>query len=769
MATSERPKSGRLPQEIPNVIGREEKIKQVMDAIQSETHTVVVITGGPGFGKTAVANKVAHKLAKAEFEKAVFFCELRSKTTIAEVTSSMILACSENLAQPPEAPQHWLLNWSKQLEKNAIFVLDNVDHILDGDDHDAFLTFLREVRTYSNQNVAFIVTSRQQFSSHDISVENITLGSLSPEAARQVLTSRVTKQETRQGLTKVDKLTDLCGYVPLALCIVGPLLSEYYTEDELIKCLQQEASVVLQRGRRPTDQTSVEKSIMSSFVVLQQCEKEALIRLCTFPGSFNAEAAQAVIAARTLSKADSISILHELKQRSLVEELSPHRYQIHQLIRQILAEKARKEYTFLGLLEFGKILACSHFVSCFANNARAYWGYNTSKEAIVSFNEERQNFEYFLDDYVQKMVENPDPEDPDLLKAKKVLFDDLLQNCFYLEKCVLPSVYRKFLKNLLKSIESSKHDQPVPVVELLCLLGHENRKTAAEYETCMKRAEEIYCKNRRKFKENPVSEVFFLNSDARFLSEGRNNKQQKKRTRQALNVCQKQLDDHPEKAATFLYAGRFANRREDFKEGVNKLEEALDLFKKCLGEHPMTAECLKNIADLFLGLDLRELKVDKTRDLSGEARVKSHEYYEKALAMMKELRMDDNKEIFLILKNFAACQQRNGDLVGATHCLQRAERIIEKANLEEDHMWRVLVKIQWAFLFQEKSKRGEEGNREKAIARMKEGLDMANRLGKSIQQLNSKYAILALIDDYPEEFPEDRYPRPLSSTEKNRS
>ena len=767
MATSERLKSGRLPQEIPNVIGREEKIKQVMDAIQSETQTVVVITGGPGFGKTAVANKVAHKLAKAEFEEAVFFCELRSKTTITEVTSSMILACSENLAQPPEAPQHWLLNWSKQLEKNVIFVLDNADHILDGDDHDAFLTFLHQMRTYSNQNVAFIVTSRQQFSSNDISVENITLGSLSPEAASQVLTSRVTKQKTRQGLTKVDKLTDLCGYVPLALCIVGPLLSEYYTEDKLIECLQQEPSVVLQRGRRPTDQTSVEKSIMSSFVVLQQCEKEALIRLCSFPGSFNAEAAESVIAARSLSKAQSILILRELKQRSLIEELSPHRYQIHQLIRQILMEKARKEQEFSGALDLGMRLACSNFVSCFVNNARAYWGYNTSKQAIVSFNEERQNFEYFLDNYVQKMVENPDPEDPDLLKAKKVFFDDLLQNCLYLEKCVLPSVYRNFLENLRKSIESSNHDQPVPLVELLCLLGHENRKTAAEYETCMKRAEKMYSKNRRKFEENPVSEVFFLNSDARFQSERIKNKELEKRIRQSLNVCQNKLGDHPEKAATFFYAGRFASRRKDYEEAVGKLEKALDLFTKYLGDHPMTAECLKNIADLFLGLDLREIKVDKTRDLSGEARVKSHEYYEKALAMMKELGMDDNKEISLTLKNFAACQQRNGDLVGATHCLQRAERIIEKANLEEDHLWRVLVKIQWAFLYQEKSKRGEEGSREKAIARMKEGLDMANRLGKAIYQLNSKKEILAFINDYPEEFPEDRYPRSRWNTEKN--
>ena len=138
-STCKSSKSDRLPREIASVIGREEEIQRVLEAVQTETLDAVLITGGPGFGKTTVASKVAHELVKPEYEKSVYFCQLRSKTTINDIATSMVLACSKNLAQPPESPQHWLLNWCKQPLKNVIFVLDNADQILDVGDRHAFL------------------------------------------------------------------------------------------------------------------------------------------------------------------------------------------------------------------------------------------------------------------------------------------------------------------------------------------------------------------------------------------------------------------------------------------------------------------------------------------------------------------------------------------------------------------------------------------------------------------------------------------------------
>ena len=146
-----------------------------------------------------------------------------------------------------------------------------------------------------------------------------------------------------------------------------------------------------------------------------------------------------------------------------------------------------------------------------------------------------------------------------------------------------PGFVRKMLESFLNLIDSSK--QPKPFVELLCLLGHEYRKSAKNYyQQTMERAKEIYIKNRQEFKKDPVSEVYYFNSNARFLSENWKNEELRQELDHSLDICNLsgELRFHPEKAATVLYAGVFAKRRGEFQEAREKLEEALDLFKKCL-------------------------------------------------------------------------------------------------------------------------------------------------------------------------------------------
>ena len=76
-----------LPDEVQDVFGRSKEIQQVVKAVQSGTVSIAVITGGPGFGKTTVANKVAHKLAKSEDCRSVLCCSLASKTDKIERSS----------------------------------------------------------------------------------------------------------------------------------------------------------------------------------------------------------------------------------------------------------------------------------------------------------------------------------------------------------------------------------------------------------------------------------------------------------------------------------------------------------------------------------------------------------------------------------------------------------------------------------------------------------------------------------------------------------
>ena len=729
-----------LPDELPKerMFGRLHEIQQVTEAIQSGSVSVVWITGGPGFGKTTVASKAAHELTRLECERAVLFCSLRSKKTLHDVATLMSLACSKNQTQLPENPQHWLLNWSKQQMSNVTFVLDNADEILEDSDCNEFMNLLEEMRKFS-RNVTFMITSRKACSFPSLhTTKNVRLDCLPAEEARQVLLSRIDDPEKRKKLSKVEKLVELCGFHPLALCIAGSLLSDDYNEDEFIQSLEEEPSDVLQVGRRSTDQTSVEKSIKSSFEVLDELEQKALVLLCVFPGSFNSDAAKSLIAdCPTSSK--SVSVLRELKERSLVQQLSSRRYQLHQLIQTFVQKIASDKYP--ELLNQGKKLACAHFMSRLADNANLYWGKDTCKQSIDSFNEDRHNFEHFLQVYVQTGWENQDQE---IVNACETFLDDFPQKCMYLEMCVLPRFYILILEKLLATFDSEM--QPAHRVELLCLLGHENRKEGdkEKYQKLMEEAEKVYSRSRAEFETKPLSEVYFRNSYIRFLSDKKDPKQCERieqETESVLQVSREKLGDHPETAATLLFAGIFKKRRKIRDEAEQKISDALELFKKCLGKHYMTAKSLQAIADLYFFLGKTEADLDLCLV-----------HYKDAMEMFHELGMGESKESVLTMKNFGLCHSKKNNFSKAMELLTKAGRVSEQ-ELKADHAWKVMIKTDLAIVHE------KVGNCDQAKDVMLQGLQMGKRLNLPIDKMGNKDRIRTFINRYPETFPEHEFPR----------
>ena len=436
-----------------------------------------------------------------------------------------------------------------------------------------FFSFLSEMRTVSKGNqITFVITSRLARGSPSLQTKSVRLGRLSSEDAKQVLLSQITNPKTQE-LSQADELVARCGFVPIALCIAGSLLSKaVYSEEELMKCLEEDPVNVLQTNRRPTIENSVNKSTMASMDALDDCEKQSLIVLCSFPGSFDIEAAKFVIASFLVSsitsrcsgnepallpggktehertaeieptflavKGRAASILNELIERCLVEKPSTQRCEIHYLI-QAAAEKICGE-NYPTLLNQSKKWATVHFISRFADNANAYWSKDKCKESIQFFNDDRHNFEYFFQEYV-KARKNKDPQ---IMDACETFLHDFPQKCMYLERCVLPWLYVLILEGLLQTLEPEK--QQVLRVDLLCLVGHGRRKEGDQqnYENLMKEAKEVHSRNSEEFKTKPLSEVYFRNSYARFLSQ-RKDRKENQRIRQeneiALKVSKEQL------------------------------------------------------------------------------------------------------------------------------------------------------------------------------------------------------------------------------------
>ena len=737
-----------LPDEVTNVFGRDKEIRQVVELIKTGKEAAVLITGGPGFGKTTVANKAAYELAKPEQDRAVFFCNIMSMKTVDEVATRMSLTCSKNLTQLPDNPRLWLLNWGKQLESRVIFVLDNADDAFDreGDDGNEFWRFLDDCRTLSKQNVNFIITSRLECNPLKLQTKNVRLGCLSMEEANEVVSSRLRVSNLgsiERKLYHAETLVELCDYVPLALCVAGSLLSKgVYTEDELIKRLEEEPTDVLQCDRRPTNETSVAKSIMTSLVALDDCEQQAIILLCSFPGSFDADAAKFLIskACSAISENQSMSILGELIDRSLVEQSRSHRYEIHALIKASAKKFGQKKYP--QLFAKGEKMACAYFLSCLYENAHLYWGKDTCKASIESFSKDRHNFEYFLDVHAKGM----DKDDPGIIDICKMFHQEFLQTCMYLEMCLSPRVYVELLERLLKSFSGAEF-QPVRVVEIMCLLGHEMRKVGQreEYRDYMEKAKKLYSEKSCEFAGNKISEVFYMNSYADYVSkrgDPANNDEIWELSQSSLKTCDKNMleEDHPERASTLLLAGRFAKRMGKRSEANGKLQEALKLFLERLGEHVRTVNALKEIGDFFLSGETEE---NLEKALS---------YYKRAEKMMDGMGMENNPQIIHILKNYGVCVMKRENFPEAKEYLERALLIAER-ELKADHNWKVMIKSTLSLLH------GKIGNVVGAIYLMKEALTMCYKLKIPIKKLGNSRDVLEFLNRHKKDFPKTEFPR----------
>ena len=705
-----------------NVIGRSKELKEITAAIGTESVAAVLVTGGPGIGKTAVAMEVRHKLeSNGNEERPVLFCSLRSKAAIAEVATSMILSCSTNLSQPPEHPKHWLQNWSKQQQKKVSFILDNADDVLESGDRTAFVTILKDMRTLSNCKITFVITTRKLFQlDPNLRMKCVRLRTLSREHAQELLLSKVLDQDVKQGLSKTDKLVQLCGCVPLALCIIGSLLLDF-PEDQLIERLEEKPLDVLKEDE--SDENSVEKAIYTSFNFLREHEQKALVLLSVFPGSFSNIAAQAVIKAVDC-QGDPGSILRSLKNRSLIETPAPYRYQIHQFI-QTFAKKIDEANLSPVLQLQGEKAACIHFISHLVDIATCYWSKDKCQEAIHSFNTDRHNFEYFF----QFFIKGQEKQDSQLKKTMENSVEKISQTCTFLEMCILPSDYLRHLDQLDQLLMS--YQQPVTKrVELLCLLGHEYRKIGNqdEYKKLIEKAADLHSEHSEEFDNEKVSEAFFCSNYARFLSDVKNCSKAEEQFIKSLEVCEQfKPMDFVQKGISLLYAGRNDNRQNKRDQAEVKFNASLKIFQENLGSHVMTALLLKEIADFHLFHGEKGLG-------SAPDRRKSIELYKQALKMMESVGIKEQKECILPITNLGVCYQFQGQMEDAKSLFQASLKIAEQ-ELTENHRWKIYAMAQMAFWFK------KNGNPEEAKEWKQKALTMSDTLQLPDHQPPNKFLL----------------------------
>ena len=199
-----------LPDKLPTFTAREADIQRVISLIEEEK-AVVSLHGGPGFGKTAIAIEVSHKLYE-DHNVPVVFCQLTTTTTVDEMVRRL---CRDVGIYHEDDPKSSLIVWLKNIKSKVIFVMDDIDNLLE--DKTCFYEFVRLLRKNSNQRCQIVTTSRTSCEIRELSTAEVQVEEMDDEACMELLRKQCPEQEDNI----LRPLAELCGKIPLAMCIAG--------------------------------------------------------------------------------------------------------------------------------------------------------------------------------------------------------------------------------------------------------------------------------------------------------------------------------------------------------------------------------------------------------------------------------------------------------------------------------------------------------------------------------------------------------------------
>ena len=670
-----------LPDRLPMFTGRKVEIQNVIAFLIDKERAFVSLHGGPGFGKTAIAIEVSYQLSE-DHNIPVVFSQLTTATTVDEMIRQLCLDVGINHEDDPKSS---LILWLRNMKRKVIFVMDDVDNLLE--DKTSFYEFIRLLRKNSNQHCQILTTSRMFCEIPELFTDKVQVDEMDEEACTELLKKQCPEQDDKF----LQKLAKLCGNIPLAMCIAGSLVDDFEDSDELLQHLEKQPMKTL---KRPNSNQYVNRAINLSYEKCSDEEQQTCVRLSVFEGSFDKIAARTVIEKDNL---DTTDILQKLVSRSLMKEPTKHRYSIHLLIKHFLNDKHKsgdqKSKRALTEAMRAKVLMVRHYLELGHQlTMKSYTkdGYRNNREALKR---EAANIQNVL----KICCQNEDLASSDisdcLLRSKIYTTSAKFFSLFV--RTILPgAIVDEFLQRCANV--AGKRKQHTIKIHFDCVLADRERSKSIgkSDEHFISKMEEI----KREFEthyevleeDKSLCAHYYSQYGVYLLHKGQsqNGKKRLHLQVQAREQLQKSLElrktltgsfeGKADKVFSLLNLGnvckhisateRFLNKKNEVaiylaqKQAQKYHEDAVQLSQDNLGEHELTSSCYKNLGDLLLKND-PEVAEQK---------------YTIAKSMRENLGLDASERHVLLLNNLGKCLTVTSRAKEAIEVLESARDTAEK-------------------------------------------------------------------------------------------
>eukprot|EP00794_Sanderia_malayensis_P000727 gene727-6_t len=217
-----------LPEDIGNYIGRKEEMDNLLDAVEhKEGHQVILIHGGPCYGKSAFATKFGHEMVEKGCNY-VIWTDMRSivhDSNVPNVESLAMRILDEfdiDVDDCKEKAQKYLEMKCKSIRKNnkqLLIILDNADSMLGIDENSNDTTeAYKMIKGLTSDCVKVALTSR---SSRLMDVQKVQIKPFTKSEGKMYLESTLVKDALMDRDDLVERLNACSHGMPLALKILG--------------------------------------------------------------------------------------------------------------------------------------------------------------------------------------------------------------------------------------------------------------------------------------------------------------------------------------------------------------------------------------------------------------------------------------------------------------------------------------------------------------------------------------------------------------------
>ncbi|MFC0429492.1 BTAD domain-containing putative transcriptional regulator [Kutzneria buriramensis] len=370
---SPRPPSKAVPSELPadlvDFVGRQEVSDRIAHRLLAgNTNTavpLVTLSGPPGIGKTALAIHVAHQVS-GHFPGGQLYVNLRGyapgppMSTVDALTRFLRALGVPPSQIPLDVEEQITLYRSCMAGRQVLVVLDNA-------------AAAEQVRPLlpGSPGCAVLVTSRDTLLGLTAlqGARPVGLDALTPDEATGLLGKMLGAEAVNAEPEAVVELAQLCANLPLALRIAAANLANRPGVANYVAQLRQgnrlDALVV-----DGDDEAAVHTAFDLSYHALKPAARQLFRLLGLIPGpDFTAEAAAAVASLRL---DESQRLLDRLAAANLVQQHSPGRYQLHDLLRLYAELRTNvEENPGSKVIARSNLAAYYHQASAAASNALA--------------------------------------------------------------------------------------------------------------------------------------------------------------------------------------------------------------------------------------------------------------------------------------------------------------------------------------------------------------------------------------------------------------